>query len=155
VLRQSCICGPGQISSEEQGWVAWMMIAHAIGKPIRIFGDGKQVRDILHVDDLIGLFECLLQNTSIASGKIYNVGGGTDNTLSLMELLEFLRRRSGREVEYCFGEARPLDQRYFVSNTRLVQRELQWRPRITRNAILDEMWNWVSTHNDVLAQLYR
>src|SRR4030067_515592 len=79
VFRQSCIYGPRQFGVEDQGWVAWFIIAATLGRKITIFGDGKQVRDVLYIDDLVNLFDVTLKKISVASGKIYNVGGGDTN----------------------------------------------------------------------------
>src|SRR5215212_1524192 len=82
VFRQSCIYGPRQFGIEDQGWVAWFIIAAVTGRPITIYGDGKQVRDILNVDDLLNAYDAAIQNIEVASGKVYNIGGGPDNVLA-------------------------------------------------------------------------
>src|SRR3989344_1031877 len=79
VLRQSCIYGPRQFGVEDQGWVAWFIIALTLGKPITVYGDGKQVRDVLYIDDLIDVYERALEKIDVSRGKIYNIGGGSQN----------------------------------------------------------------------------
>jgi len=91
VLRQSCIYGPHQMGIEDQGWVAWFMIASLFGKPVQIYGNGKQVRDLLFVDDLVEAYmQCTLKMETV-SGQAFNLGGGPTNTLSLLEFLELLK----------------------------------------------------------------
>src|SRR5271154_4671918 len=82
VFRQSCIYGYRQFGAEDQGWVAWFMIATQLGRPITIYGDGKQVRDVLFIDDLLDAFETVRADSRVASGSIYNIGGSSKNTLS-------------------------------------------------------------------------
>src|SRR5438876_10928648 len=99
-FRQSCIYGLRQFGVEDQGWVAWFTIAHELGKPIKVYGNGKQVRDLLFVDDLV---ECYLKAVACieqCSGKIYNVGGGASNACSLLELIDHLETLSGQEIKY-------------------------------------------------------
>ncbi len=143
ILRQSCICGPGQLGVAEQGWVSWMMRAHTMKIPITVFGDGKQVRDILHVEDLIDLLEHILLDIPTVRGRVYNVGGGLENAVSVLELIDFLRVRNHGCVECSFDSLRPFDQLYYVSDIDLVHGQFGWRPKRTRDAILEEMFLWV------------
>jgi len=144
VFRQSCIYGYRQFGAEDQGWVAWFMIAAQLGRPITIYGDGKQVRDILFIDDLLDAYDAAFAAGDAAVGKAYNIGGGAANVLSLLELLTFIKEKGNRELEYSFAGWRPGDQRVFVSDIRRAQNELGWAPKIGCSRGLDLLYNWVA-----------
>jgi CDP-paratose 2-epimerase len=154
VLRQSCIYGPRQFGIEDQGWLAWFAIAATLGRPVTIFGDGKQVRDVLHVSDLIELARRAVDRIDVAAGRVYNVGGGPSNTLSLLESLELLGQRLGRTVEYAFAEARPGDQRIYVSDIGKVSTELGWSPSVDPPSGIDELVSWITENRDLLVNAY-
>ena len=129
VLRQSCIYGPRQFGVEDQGWVAWFLIAAVTGQPITIYGDGKQVRDVLWVDDLLDLYDMVIEQIDVAAGQVYNVGGGPGNTLAVwQELGPMLTRLMGDEIPVAHDDWRPGDQHIFVADIRKAERELGWRP---------------------------
>ena len=146
VLRQSCIYGYRQFGLEDQGWVAWFIIAAQLGRPITVFGDGKQVRDVLFVDDLIDAYDLAAERIDSAAGKIYNIGGGPANVLSLLELLRFLDSRIGHKIPYAQSTWRPGDQRVFVSDIRLAARDLGWTPKTSCAQGLDLLYEWVSSN---------
>jgi CDP-paratose 2-epimerase len=127
-LRQSCIYGPWQYGNEDQGWIAHFLIRALRGEPITLYGDGRQVRDVLFVDDLLELYDAALAAPEKIAGRAFNVGGGPGLTVSLLEFLEHLRTAEGLEVEVSFGDWRPGDQRVYVSDVRRVADELGWRP---------------------------
>jgi CDP-paratose 2-epimerase len=131
VLRQSCIYGYRQFGVEDQGWVAWFCIAAALGKQITIYGDGRQVRDVLFIDDLMRLYELIHANIGAAAGKVFNVGGGPANTLSLLELVAILEKISGRRIPLKFGGWRSGDQKVFVADISLAEKTLIWKPLIS------------------------
>src|SRR5260370_8709695 len=128
VCRQSCIYGYRQFGVEDQGWVAWFMIASVLKRPLTIYGDGKQVRDVLFIEDLVDAFEAVASNSSLASGTIYNMGGSSKNTLSLIELLSYIEERTGAPVEYSDAPARPGDQLVSISDNNNADHELTWKP---------------------------
>jgi CDP-paratose 2-epimerase len=142
-LRQSCIYGRRQFGIEDQGWVAWFTIAAVLGRPITIYGNGKQVRDVLFVDDLCDLYEACIQNADRAAGRAYNVGGGPLNQLSLLELLGDLDRRLGISLKPSYAATRPGDQPVFVADIRKAERELGWRPKTSAGAGVAELIDWV------------
>jgi CDP-paratose 2-epimerase len=150
VMRQSCIYGCRQFGVEDQGWVAWFAIAAESGRPITIYGDGRQVRDILYVDDLIDAFEAAAANISTAAGSVYNIGGGSANAVSLLDVLEFLGERRGGRIQYCVAGERPGDQRVYVSDIKRAQSELGWNPQTEWQAGLGMLCEWVSDHLDQL-----
>ncbi|MDD5572119.1 MAG: SDR family NAD(P)-dependent oxidoreductase, partial [Bacteroidales bacterium] len=116
VLRQSCIYGTRQFGVEDQGWVAWFTIASVLGKPITIYGDGKQIRDILWIDDLVEVYQKLYENADDVAGSVFNVGGGCENTLSLLELVEYLKEYGIMKNEPTKADWRPGDQKVYVSD---------------------------------------
>jgi CDP-paratose 2-epimerase len=131
VFRQSCIYGPRQLGSEEQGWVAWLASSVALGREPTIFGSGKQLRDLLHVDDLVDAYLLAVERIDAVAGNAYNVGGGPERTLSVWaELGPLLASIIGRPVpDPRRARARPGDQRVFVSDVRRAAADLGWHPR--------------------------
>ena len=143
VLRQSCIYGYRQFGIEDQGWVAWFCIASALGKPITIYGDGKQIRDVLFIDDLIRAFELAYKNRRKAVGKIYNIGGGPENTMSLHELLLILKRQNKKKIVVSYNDWRPGDQKVFIGNISKANGELGWEPRIRPDQGVKKLYDWI------------
>lgn len=129
-LRQSCIYGPRQMGVEAQGWVAWFVRAALSGQELTIYGNGKQVRDLLYVDDLLDLFHAVVERPDRSVGEAFNAGGGRDYTLSLVELLDFLEEEIGREVPRSFDDWRPGDQRVFYCDIKKAEQRLDWAPEI-------------------------
>jgi CDP-paratose 2-epimerase len=151
-FRQSCIYGYRQFGVEDQGWVAWFTIAHALSKPVTIYGTGKQVRDILFIDDLVDCYLAAINKIDSVVGTTFNVGGGPDNTLSLLELLEALREHSGRSVVHSFENWRPGDQPVYVSDIRKARLLLDWKPKIGVTAGLELLHAWVVANLDVFGE---
>lgn len=148
-MRQSCIYGPRQFGVEDQGWVAWFTIAASLGEPITIYGDGKQVRDILHVDDLIKAFHAAYENIDKVSGMAFNIGGGPDNQMSLLELIAFLEEKTGRKIKPGFDDWRPGDQKIYVSNIDKAKKLLGWEPAVGKAKGVDMLWAWVNENRDL------
>jgi len=147
-LRQSCIYGPRQFGVEDQGWVAWFAMAARLGLPLTVYGNGKQVRDLLHVDDLVALYLLVAEQAEACAGRAYNVGGGPPNTLSLLELMERLASWCGAALKPTFAEPRLGDQRVFVADTARATNELGWSPRIDLEAGLPDLLAFVDEHAD-------
>jgi CDP-paratose 2-epimerase len=147
VMRQSCIYGPRQFGREDQGWIAWLMIAAVGAHPITIYGDGRQVRDILRVDDLLDAFEAAAQNIKLATGSVYNIGGGAANAVSLLEVLDFIEEYTGRPLPYRMAPPRPGDQRVYVSDIRRAGRQLGWYPRTGWKEGLMQLHEWVVSNH--------
>jgi len=147
VFRQSCIYGPRQMGCEDQGWVAWFLIATVTGRPITIYGDGKQVRDLLWVEDLLDLYQAAVKRIDVAGGQIYNVGGGPENSLAVWrELGPMLEGLAGHPIAVTYGDWRPGDQRIFVADIRKAARELGWRPRVGKVEGVRRLYEWVVAH---------
>jgi CDP-paratose 2-epimerase len=150
VFRQSCIYGPRQFGIEDQGWVAWFLIAAVTGQPITIYGDGKQVRDVLWVDDLIDLFQAAVARIDVAAGQVYNVGGGPQNTLAVWhELGPMLEELLARKVSVARDDWRPGDQRIFVADIRRADRELGWRPKVSKEEGVRRLYEWVVENREL------
>jgi len=153
VFRQSCIYGPHQFGMEDQGWVAWFTIASVLGVPITIYGNGKQVRDILYVDDLIDAYLLSIEKIEIASGKIYNIGGGRENSLSLINLIDILRDITGREIEISFSDWRPGDQKVFICDIIKISEDLGWKPKIDVKKGIELLFDWVVKNKDIIKKV--
>ena len=144
VFRQSCIYGPRQFGVEDQGWVAWFIIATVTGKPIAIYGDGKQVRDLLHVSDLVRAYDMAISLKEATRGGIYNIGGGKENTLSVWaEFGPLLEQLNGKKLEVQFSDWRPGDQKIFIADIRKAKLEFGWEPKITVKDGITSLYQWV------------
>jgi CDP-paratose 2-epimerase len=150
VFRQSCIYGPRQFGIEDQGWVAWFVICAALGRPIRIYGDGKQVRDLLFVEDLINAYQMAIEGPEKVSGKVYNVGGGASESRSILGLIHFLDRHLGISVPLSFHDWRPGDQPVYVSDISKAGRELGWAPKVDVEAGVTQLLSWVQANRELV-----
>lgn len=153
VFRQSCIYGPHQFGIEDQGWVAWFAIQAMRGRPITIYGDGKQVRDVLFVGDLISAFDKALANIERTSGKAYNIGGGPNNTLSLLELLDLLTERVGTRPSVSFDDWRPGDQLVYVSDISRALEDFQWSPQFDVDTGVRQLLDWLGKNSQAFEVL--
>ncbi len=142
-LRMSCIYGPRQMGNEDQGWVAHFFRRAIANEPITIYGDGRQVRDVLYVDDLVDALLTAYRDVERLSGSAFNVGGGPERTLSLLELLEAIATSSGKRPLVEFSAWRTGDQRYFVSCIERYRQAAGWRPRVTVEEGLRRLDDWV------------
>ncbi|HVB81615.1 MAG TPA: NAD-dependent epimerase/dehydratase family protein [Candidatus Binataceae bacterium] len=144
VFRQSCIYGARQFGVEDQGWVAWFLIAAELGHPITLYGDGKQVRDVLYVEDLLDAFDAACANIEAASGRVYNIGGGPTNAISLLDLIDHVGHIRGQQLKYVNRDWRPGDQRIYVSDIRRARSELRWEPQVPWRAGVERLSSWVA-----------
>jgi len=154
VLRQSCIYGPRQMGVEDQGWVAWFIIAAITGQSITIYGDGRQVRDVLFVDDLLDAYDAAIDHIDVAAGQVYNIGGGAVHTMSVWaEFGPVLERLMGYPIAVSRADWRPGDQRVYVSDIRKAERELEWRPRVGVDEGIRRLYDWVVANQHLFTQL--
>ena len=153
VFRQSCIYGYRQFGAEDQGWVAWFMIASQLGRPITIYGDGKQVRDILFIDDLLDAYDAAFAAPDKAAGRAFNIGGGVNNVVSLRELLAFIEQRSGSKIRAGSADWRPGDQKVFVSDIRRARTELGWSPQVSCAQGLGLLYDWIGKNRELFLKL--
>ncbi len=150
VFRQSCIYGTHQYGIEDQGWIAWFTIASALGRPITVYGDGKQVRDVLWVADLVAAYELAIEKIDQVRGEVFNIGGGPERQLSLLETFAQLSKLAGRPIDFSFADWRPGDQKVFVADTRKAQEVLGWRANVTPEEGLKLLYGWVQENRDLL-----
>lgn len=141
VFRMSCIYGTRQMGVEDQGWVAWFALAVVKGEPITIYGDGKQVRDVLYIDDLIEAYDAFIR--SDVQHGVYNTGGGSGYTLSLLELLSMLEQHTGKTCQVSFSDWRPSDQKVYISNIEKIKQELNWTPKVSPQEGVKRLVEWV------------
>jgi len=151
VFRMSCIAGPQQFGNEDQGWVAHFLYSALQGNRIVIYGDGRQIRDVLCVDDLLCAFDAVRLNQKNTSGQTYNVGGGASNTVSLLELMEEIRRLTGRRLEYETCPMRPGDQLVYVTDFAKLRRDTGWRPQVSLRETLERMYAWWKRNRELFA----
>ncbi len=151
VFRQSCIYGPRQFGMEDQGWVAWFIIAVLAGRSITIYGDGKQVRDLLYVDDLLDVYDAALDQIDIAAGQVYNIGGGHQNTISVwQEFQPLLERYFSKEIPAVVGSWRPGDQRVYISDIRKAHSDLGWAPEVGVEQGVRRLIDWAEQNREIL-----
>ncbi len=143
VLRMSCIYGPHQLGNEDQGWVAHFLIRAIERQPITIYGDGKQVRDVLFVDDLVDALLLAMQHIERLRGEAFNVGGGPANTLSLLELVGFIESLTGERPALAFADWRTADQRYYVSDVGRLEEAIGWAPRVGVREGVERLYRWL------------
>lgn len=155
VNRMSCIYGHHQFGKEEQGWVAWFCIAKIKGLPVTIFGDGKQVRDCLFGEDLAELYELQLRNIDSFKGQVFNVGGGSANTMSLLELIRILEERFSKfsyrsysKLNYTFSDWRLGDQKRYVSDISKISK--YWKPKTDIMSGLKKTINWIESYKNYI-----
>lgn len=150
VMRQSCIYGTRQFGIEDQGWVAWFVIAAVKRLPITIYGDGKQVRDVLFVEDLCDVYDLAVERIDLAAGQVFNIGGGAEFTISVwQEFGLLLEKLLGEKIPVKTGDWRPGDQRVYVSDTRKAQEILGWKPKVGVEEGIQRLFEWVKTNRDL------
>lgn len=149
-FRQSCIYGYRQFGIEDQGWVAWFIIAALNKLPITVYGNGKQVRDILFIDDLLSAYQASIDNISTAQGKIYNIGGGFENSISLVEFIEMLEDLLSGKLDYHFSNWRPGDQPIYISDNTKLLRDVDWVPKIDARSGIKKLFDWCDNNIELL-----
>ncbi len=142
VFRMSCTYGTRQFGFEDQGWVAWFIIATLFNKPVTIYGNGKQVRDMLYVSDLVDAFNRFI-NGSLNRG-LFNIGGGPENTISLLEFVDILDELTGERPRISFSDWRPSDQKVYITDTTKLQKALNWKPQVPVKEGIKKLIAWAS-----------
>jgi CDP-paratose 2-epimerase len=151
VFRQSAIYGERQFGVEDQGWLAHFVICATLGRPITIYGDGKQVRDMRYVGDLTRAFERAVDQIATVRGRVYNIGGGSAFTLTIWsETGPMLEQLCGHALDVRYGKWRPGDQRVYVSDIRKAERELMWKPEVAPQEGLTRLWAWAQENKKQL-----
>jgi len=155
VMRQSCIYGSRQFGHEDQGWVSWFLVAGLLRHPIRIYGDGKQVRDILHINDLLDAYMLAIREIDTTRGEVYNIGGGPGLTRSIwQEFKAHVKEHVHREVEATYEPARIRDQKVYISDIRKAEKDFGWKPKVRVEEGLDCTMEWIARNKAVFERLY-
>jgi len=150
VFRQSCIYGTRQFGVEDQGWLAWFVIAALIDRPITIYGNGKQVRDVLFIDDLLDAYDAAFGHIKASAGQIFNIGGGRQNSIAVWtEFRPLLENLLGKPIKTKMKEWRPGDQPVFISDIRKAQSLLGWQPKIGVEQGIRRLFNWVKENQSL------
>ncbi|MDF4025911.1 NAD-dependent epimerase/dehydratase family protein [Luteibacter sp. PPL201] len=149
VFRMSCIYGPRQFGTEDQGWVAHFLLRALDGQPITLYGDGRQVRDVLFVDDAVEAYLLASRRLDDLSGRAFNLGGGTANTISLRQLLDWIGDLTGRRPDVTFADWRPGDQRYYVSDTRRFTEATGWKASVDAKEGVRRLYTWLRAFRDM------
>lgn len=152
VFRMSCIYGPHQLGSEDQGWVAHFLRQAMKGEPITIYGDGKQVRDLLFVEDLVRAMRMAQENMNVAAGEAFNLGGGVENSTSLLELIDEIKKLTGNTVDIDWGPERLADQRWYVADTRKIRSLLGWTASVNIRQGLRALHEWYLERPSLVVQ---
>jgi len=153
VFRQSCVYGERQLGVEDQGWLAWFAIAHLLDRNISVYGSGKQVRDLLHVTDLVDAYMLALEQPKNLQGA-FNIGGGQANSLSVLEALTILGAELGSEIKFSFSGERPGDQKYFVSDNSWLESK-GWALRVDYQPGIAAMANWLKENMASIKRLHK
>lgn len=154
VFRQSCIYGPHQFGVEDQGWIAWFLIAIMLDKKITVYGDGMQVRDLLYIDDLINAYDLAIKNIEKTKGNIYNIGGGENNSISVwLELESILNKLFGKKIKVKFETERPGDQKIFITDFRKAKKDFNWFPKITYEKGIKLLYEWILENKSAIEKV--
>lgn len=143
-FRMSCIYGPRQFGTVDQGWIAHIITSVLLNRPVTVYGDGKQVRDILFISDLANAFGLATKKIETTKGKAYNMGGGPKNTTSVIELISFLEKLRKGKIDLAFDDWRPSDQKAFYCDTGRAKRDFGWRPAVKREDGVRMLHDWIS-----------
>jgi CDP-paratose 2-epimerase len=144
VMRMSCIYGPRQFGTEDQGWIAHFLLSALRGDRLTIYGDGYQVRDALHVSDAADAWLAALDHIALVRGRVFNLGGGRANSVSLRELIGLVSKLTGKDIGYAFADWRPGDQPWYVTDTRALSAALGWKPKTSLQDGLTSLHEWLS-----------
>ncbi|MFZ5896296.1 MAG: NAD-dependent epimerase/dehydratase family protein [Myxococcota bacterium] len=150
VFRMSCIYGPRQFGTEDQGWVAHFLIRALHGETITIYGDGRQVRDVLFVSDLVNAFLLARENSKRCAGEVFNMGGGASNAVDLLQVVDWAKQLGARPAGIDFASTRVGDQRYYVSDTSKFSSFTGWRAEVDAQDGVRRLARWLrseSGHN--------
>lgn len=155
VFRQSCVYGTRQFGVEDQGWVAHFCLATKFKRPLTIYGNGKQVRDLIFIDDLVAAYESAAQHIEVTSGQVYNVGGGPEFTLSIWkEFAPLLTQLNGAAPLVDLSDWRPGDQPIYISDIRKAERDFGWSPKVSVSDGLAKLWAWIGENESILRDTF-
>jgi len=152
-FRMSCIFGPRQMATSDQGWIAWLILCNVFGMPLTYYGNGKQVRDILFVTDLIRGFKTAIDKINISAGTPFNIGGGPDNAISLLNCTKIIEGLSGKKTIAKYDDWRPGDQYIYVTNIDKLKNKLGWEPKITTEEGIKKEYEWIVANKELFYYL--
>lgn len=152
VFRQSCIYGSRQFGIEGQGWLAWFISSLVFDRPVTLYGNGKQVRDVLHIDDLVNAFDLAFKNIKKIKGKAYTIGGGFKSAVSILEFFEILKSISGKKFSYKLKPWRLADQKVYISDISSAKKDFNWVPHITPKQGIKTMYEWILKNKHLIAK---
>ncbi|MFA4975335.1 MAG: GDP-mannose 4,6-dehydratase [Candidatus Paceibacterota bacterium] len=152
VFRQSCIYGSRQFGIEGQGWLAWFISSLVFNHPLTLYGNGKQVRDVLHIDDLVNAFDLAFKNIKKTRGKAYTIGGGLKSAVSILEFFEILKSISGKKFGYKLKPWRLADQKVYISDISSAKKDFNWVPCITPKQGIKTMYEWILQNKHFIAK---
>lgn len=151
VFRMSCIYGPRQFGTEDQGWLAHFIISVIKERPLIIYGDGKQVRDILYIEDLVNALQLAVDRIDVTAGQVYNIGGGLNNTISIWcELETLLSGLCRREIPVTYDSWRPGDQTVYISDITKAQKYLRWEPIVDKVEGIKRLYQWIKENHELV-----
>jgi CDP-paratose 2-epimerase len=153
VFRMSCIAGPRQFGNEDQGWVAHFLYSALEGKRITIYGDGRQVRDVLCVHDLVRAFEKVRSQIDKTAGQIYNVGGGIQNSVSLREVIDDIQQITGRRLQFETQRPRPGDQLFYVTDFEKLHKHTGWKPQHNVRQTIQAILGWWKEQREITERI--
>ncbi len=145
VMRMSCIYGPRQFGTEDQGWIAHFLLSALRGDTLTIYGDGHQVRDALFVSDAVDAWIAVLRNIEVSRGRVFNLGGGLSNSVSLLELIDLISGLTGHTVNYDFADWRPGDQPWYVTDIDALRSTVGWKPKTALPEGLVLLQDWLQS----------
>ena len=154
VLRQSCIYGPHQFGFEDQGWMAWFAIGAVLNKPLTIYGDGRQVRDVLYIDDLLDCYERCIERIESVKGQAFNIGGGPGNTLAINEVISLIKAKRAQTLDVSSSQWRMGDQKVFICDIRKAKQWLDWAPKVSPQKGLEKLLSWVEANKKSIGTLH-
>jgi CDP-paratose 2-epimerase len=149
VFRMSCIAGPRQFGNEDQGWIAHFLYSALEDRPVTVYGDGRQVRDVLYIEDLVRAFEAVRSRMEKTSGEVYNIGGGTENSTSILEVVELIQKVTGKQLRFTMECARAGDQLFYVTDFEKLRRDTGWQPRVNVRQTMENMYDWWKRHREL------
>jgi len=152
VFRQSCIYGPQQVGIEDQGWLAWFVRKALAGKSVKVYGTGKQVRDLLYIDDLVHAYDLAASRADLTRGRIYNLGGGPASARSVVEVLTIIKK-TFPDLTWTFEDWRPGDQKVYISDISKAARDFGWTPQISCEEGISKLIEWATQQKDTLPPL--
>ena len=155
IVRQSCIYGPNQYGQEGQGWISWILMCAIFKKKINVFGNGLQVRDLLFIDDLLEMYELIITKAKYLKSTIFNAGGGIKNSMSILELLDFIKKEFKIKTKHEKKKGRGGDQKIYISDCSKAKKKLGWEVRTNIMQGMYKLKEWILTEKKYLQRVIK